>query len=79
MGSSILKSIEAAGPNTTTEERAKAVKTIVSELCTELRKDANAKNQATALGRIPDSPSKLATSHQKTRFGWFGGQFIPKT
>eukprot|EP00568_Trieres_chinensis_P002931 CAMPEP_0183308548 /NCGR_PEP_ID=MMETSP0160_2-20130417/22318_1 /TAXON_ID=2839 ORGANISM="Odontella Sinensis, Strain Grunow 1884" /NCGR_SAMPLE_ID=MMETSP0160_2 /ASSEMBLY_ACC=CAM_ASM_000250 /LENGTH=774 /DNA_ID=CAMNT_0025472407 /DNA_START=19 /DNA_END=2343 /DNA_ORIENTATION=+ len=79
VGSAILKAIEAAGEDATTEERAAAVKKIVSDLCTGLKQADDAANQATALGQTPGDDDTVAERNAKKRFGRFGGQFIPET
>lgn len=74
VGSAILKAVENAGD--TTEERAGAVREIVANLVTGVKQAQGAKNQATAIGKV----AKESTSNgAKTRFGNFGGQFIPET
>jgi tryptophan synthase len=76
VGSAILKALEAAGKDATTEERAAAVKKIVSHLTTGCKQASTASNQATALGQIP----KVSNANgEKSRFGKFGGQYIPET
>ncbi len=78
VGSAILRAMESVGKDATTEEKAAAVKDIVSHLCTGLKQSENPKNQATALGTIPQA--KMSEErHAVTHFGKFGGQFIPET
>jgi len=76
VGSAILKAMEAAGEDATTEERAKAVKEIVAHLTTGCKQADDATNQATALGQVPKESN---ANGDKTRFGKFGGQYIPET
>jgi len=76
VGSAILKAMEAVGEDATTEQRAEAVKGIVSHMTTGIKQSENAKNQATALGQIPKDPKEKG---DRTRFGKFGGQYIPET
>lgn len=76
VGSAILKAMEAAGEDATTEERANAVREIVSHLTTGVKQAEGAKNQATVLGQVPAESEALG---DKTRFGKFGGQYIPET
>jgi tryptophan synthase len=75
VGSAILNAMEAAGKDATTEERAEAVRKSVAHLTTGVKQAEGAKNQATALGQVP----KVATATSNTRFGKFGGQYIPET
>jgi tryptophan synthase len=75
VGSSILKALEAAGEDASTEQRAEAVKKIVGHLTTGV-KQQDAKNQATALGHIPKA---TVADGERTRFGKYGGQYIPET
>ena len=76
VGSAILKAMEATGEDATTEERAAAVKKIVAHLTTGCKQGPDAKNQATALGQVPQVSEANA---DKSRFGKFGGQYIPET
>jgi len=78
VGSAILHAVEAAGKDATTAERAEAVRVKIADLCTGLKQATDAKNQATALGKIPQN--KISEERFKeTHFGKFGGQFIPET
>jgi tryptophan synthase len=81
VGSAILKAIEAAGPDASTEERANAVRVKVADMCTGLGQKDTARNQATSLGKIPIAIDDAVTlkANEKKRFGNFGGQFIPET
>jgi tryptophan synthase len=76
VGSAILKAMDAAGEDATTEERAAAVKKIVAELTTGCKQKEGATNQATSLGQIPKVSLALS---DKSRFGKYGGQYIPET
>ncbi|KAI2509606.1 pyridoxal-phosphate dependent enzyme [Fragilaria crotonensis] len=76
VGSAILKALEAAGEDATTEERAAAVKKIVAHLTTGCKQSATATNQATSLGQVP---KESQANGEKSRFGKFGGQYIPET
>mmetsp|Transcript_16574 Transcript_16574/g.29949 ORF Transcript_16574/g.29949 Transcript_16574/m.29949 type:complete len:739 (-) Transcript_16574:72-2288(-) len=75
VGSAILNAMEAAGEDASTEARAEAVRKSVAHLTTGVKQAAGAKNQATALGQVP----KEAIAASNTRFGDFGGQYIPET
>lgn len=76
VGSAILNALDKVGKDAPTEEKAAAVKAKVAELVSGLKQSPDAANQATALGRIP-SPPKAASV--QSRFGKFGGQYIPET
>lgn len=78
VGSAILKAMDKVGNDATTEDKATAVRDIIAHLCTGLNQSTDAKNQATALGRIPKG-NLGSERHQVTHFGKFGGQFIPET
>ena len=78
VGSAILRAMDTVGNDATTEEKAAAVKDIISNLCTGLKQASGAKNQATALGSVP-SGNLSDERHMETHFGKFGGQFIPET
>mmetsp|Transcript_10602 Transcript_10602/g.10156 ORF Transcript_10602/g.10156 Transcript_10602/m.10156 type:complete len:696 (-) Transcript_10602:61-2148(-) len=76
VGSKILRDMDEAGSDASTEERVKVVRSTVTDLCTGCKQAADTKNQATALGQ------KLHSHHgvdESKRFGDFGGQFIPET
>merc|ERR1711906_51020 len=79
VGSAILKAVQQA-ENTTTEQVA-AVKSIVADLSAGCKQGSNASNQATILGRKPQDEvaDEIAKLSLKSRFGEFGGQFIPET
>lgn len=76
VGSAILNAMEKLGDDATTEQRATAIREAVQHLKAGVSQADTAKNQATILGQIPqvwegeDHPS---------RFGKFGGQYIPET
>jgi tryptophan synthase len=76
VGSAILKSLDKVGADASTAEKAAAVKAKTAELVTGLRQNADAANQATALGRIPEFRGEEKVN---SRFGKFGGQYIPET
>jgi tryptophan synthase len=76
VGSAILKAMDAAGEDATTEERAAAVKKIVADLTTGCTQNEGATNQATSLGQIHKVSLPLS---DKSRFGKYGGQYIPET
>lgn len=75
VGSAILNAVDKVGPDATTEQKADAVREIVANLVTGL-KQSNAQNQATKLGQVPKEWEVKST---KSRFGQFGGQYIPET
>jgi len=79
VGSAILKSMDNLPPDSSSKDRADAVRNIVSHLCNGLRQSSDAKNQATSLGNIPSNSQSYEERHKKTHFGRFGGQFIPET
>jgi len=76
VGSAILKAVK---EDATKEQRVSAVRDKVTHLCTGLKQDTGAINQATALGSIPDGVIDDEERHKETHFGKFGGQFIPET
>jgi len=76
VGSAILKAMDAIGKEATTEQRADAVRDIVSHLSSGCKQSNSATNQATILGQIPKESLALG---DKSRFGKFGGQYIPET
>lgn len=76
VGSAILNAMDKAGDST--EERAAAVRDIIKELSSGCKQGENPANQASALGRIPVRNSDEDPG-ARTRFGKFGGQFIPET
>eukprot|EP00592_Proboscia_alata_P020375 CAMPEP_0194424192 /NCGR_PEP_ID=MMETSP0176-20130528/23457_1 /TAXON_ID=216777 /ORGANISM="Proboscia alata, Strain PI-D3" /LENGTH=774 /DNA_ID=CAMNT_0039233813 /DNA_START=128 /DNA_END=2452 /DNA_ORIENTATION=+ len=83
VGSAILNAIDALGVDASTEERAGEVKRIVTDLVSGCGQNPDAANRANAIGRIPNQSAeeKQAVQAKKTksRFGKFGGQFIPET
>ncbi len=78
VGSAILRAMDKVGRGAKTEEKANAVRDIISTLCTGLEQSPNAKHQATLLGRTPAIKTN-EDRHKVTHFGKFGGQFIPET
>jgi len=74
VGSAVLKAMDSAGESTT--ERAGAVKDLVSHFVTGVKQAETAKNQATAVGKVAEESN---ANPDKSRFGKFGGQFIPET
>lgn len=76
VGSAILNAVDKLGDDATTEQKAASVKDIVSHLVTGLKQSASVANQATKLGQVP---KEWATENSKSRFGEFGGQYIPET
>ena len=75
VGSAILNAMDKLGEDATTEQRAEAVRKITAHLVTGL-KQTNAQNQATKLGQVP---KEWAAANKVTRFGDWGGQYIPET
>ena len=78
VGSAILRAMDKVGRGAKTEEKANAVRDIISTLCAGLEQSPNAKHQATLLGRTPVIKTN-EDRHKVTHFGKFGGQFIPET
>lgn len=76
VGSSILNAMKDLGDDATTEEKADAVRGVISHLVTGVKQSEDARNQATKLGQVP---KEWADTNDKTRFGEFGGQYIPET
>jgi len=76
VGSKILRNMDSTGPDASTEERAAAVAATVADLCQGCKQAPDAQNQATALGQKLDG---IVPVDDSTRFGRFGGQFIPET
>jgi tryptophan synthase len=75
VGSSILNAVDKVGVDASTEDKAEAVRKIVSHMASGLVQ-RDAQNQATKLGQIP---KEWAVENTKARFGQFGGQYIPET
>lgn len=75
VGSSILNAMNELGDDATTEEKAEAVRSLIANLVTGVKQSENAKFQATKLGQIP---KEWAKTNDKSRFGEFGGQYIPE-
>ena len=76
VGSKILRNMDSTGPDASTEERAAAVAATVADLCQGCKQSSDAQNQATALGQKLEG---IVPVDDSTRFGKFGGQFIPET
>ena len=76
VGSAIMKAMDKLGTDATTEQRADAIREIVTELKAGTTQADSAVNQATKLGQIP---SAWHNTGENTRFGKFGGQYIPET
>jgi len=76
VGSSILNAMNGLGDDATTAERAEAVRSVIAHLVTGVKQGESPKNQATKLGQVPQEWAKV---NEKSRFGQFGGQFIPET
>ena len=76
VGSAIMKAMDKLGTDATTEQRADAIREIVTELKAGTTQADSAVNQATKLGQIP---SAWHNNGENTRFGKFGGQYIPET
>lgn len=76
VGSAILNAMDSLGPDATTAQRADAIRNVVSHLTTGLKQKEGAKNQATMLGQVPDVWKEKP---HPSRFGKFGGQYIPET
>jgi hypothetical protein len=63
----------------TTEEKANAVREKIAPFCTGLKQStANAKNQSTKLGALPEAID-VEERNKVIHFGKFEGQFIPET
>jgi tryptophan synthase len=75
VGSIILKAMDNLGDDATTEQRASAIRDIVTHLRTGV-KQVEPKNQAKKLGQVPTEWGEEAKA---SRFGKFGGQYIPET
>lgn len=76
VGSSILNAMKGLGDDATTAERAEAVRSVIAHLVTGVKQGESPKNQATKLGQVPQEWAKV---NEKSRFGQFGGQYIPET
>jgi tryptophan synthase len=76
VGSQILKAMDSLGDDASTEQRASAIRDAIAHLRTGVTQGAGAKNQATKLGQIPEAWVEEANA---SRFGNFGGQYIPET
>jgi tryptophan synthase len=76
VGSAILKAMDQLGENATTAQRSDAIRGIIANLKTGTKQASTVKNQAKKLGQIPAAWDE---NGQSTRFGKFGGQYIPET
>lgn len=76
VGSAILKAMDSLGDTATTEQRADAIREVVAHLKTGTKQSGDAKNQSTKLGQIP---AEWTLGENNSRFGKFGGQYIPET
>jgi tryptophan synthase len=76
VGSAILKAMEKLGDDATTEQRADAIREVTAYLKGGTTQAADAKNQASKLGQVPTA---WVVKENKSRFGKFGGQYIPET
>jgi tryptophan synthase len=76
VGSAILNAMDKLGDDATTEQRANAIREVTAKLCTGLKQAKTAENQATKLGQVP---KEWAQVNSASRFGDFGGQYIPET
>jgi tryptophan synthase len=76
VGSAILKALDTLGDDATTEQRANAIRDVVSHLKSGCKQANGAKNQATKLGQIP---TEWTADDKKSTYGKFGGQYIPET
>merc|ERR1712183_158035 len=77
VGSAILKAVDSLDENATTEQKANAIRDVTSDLAKGLKQSKDATNQAKKLGQIPDEWKE--NDENKSRFGKFGGQYIPET
>jgi tryptophan synthase len=76
VGSHILNAMDKLGDDATTEQRADAIRAAVAGLMVGTKQAADAKNQATIIGQVPEVWSG---EDHPSRFGKFGGQYIPET
>jgi len=76
VGSAILKAMDKLGDDATTEQRAEAIREVTAHLKTGTKQAADAKNQATRLGQVPE---KWSETVKNSCFGKYGGQYIPET
>mmetsp|Transcript_16412 Transcript_16412/g.33722 ORF Transcript_16412/g.33722 Transcript_16412/m.33722 type:complete len:728 (-) Transcript_16412:86-2269(-) len=76
VGSSILNAMKDLGDDATTEDKAAAVRDVIAHLSSGVKQADTAKYQASKLGQ---TPKEWATTNDKSRFGEFGGQYIPET
>ena len=76
VGSKILNAMDELGDDATTGERADAVREAVKDLMKGIKQADDAKNQASRLGQVPGT---WESGGDESRFGKFGGQYIPET
>jgi len=76
VGSAILKAMDKLGDDATTEQRASAIRDITAHLKSGVKQGPEAKNQATKLSQVP---AEWTDALKPSRFGKFGGQYIPET
>lgn len=76
VGSAILKAMDKLGDDATTEQRASAIRDITAHLKSGVKQGPEAKNQATKLSQVP---AEWTDAMKPSRFGKFGGQYIPET
>ena len=76
VGSAVLNAMDKLGDEATIEQKADAIRDIVSHLVTGTKQADSAKNQAKKLGQIPEA---WHAKESGSRFGKFGGQYIPET
>jgi tryptophan synthase len=76
VGSAILNAMDKLGDDATTEQRADAIRDITAHLVTGAKQSEDAQNQASKLGQVP---KEWAAVNTNSRFGEWGGQYIPET
>ena len=76
VGSAIVKAMDQLGEDATTEQRAEAIRGTTAHLKSGCKQKEGAKNQATKLGQLPE---EWKEKDKESRFGKFGGQYIPET
>jgi tryptophan synthase len=77
VGSAILKAVDRLGDEATSEQRAAAILEIVRHLKSGCAQSPGALNQAAKLSQVPSEWPD--TDKLPSRFGKFGGQYIPET
>jgi tryptophan synthase len=78
VGSAILKAMDGLGEGAPVDDRATAIRDIVKHLKSGCPQTPGALNQATKLSQVPSEWPDDAHEHP-SRFGKFGGQYIPET